>query len=76
MSGRILINARGRLCPVPILELAKAARRAEVGAELELVATDPAVRDDLIAWCEATGHELRLFEELPGPAYRAIVARR
>lgn len=73
---RILIDTRGKFCPVPILELARAARSAVVGRELEVLATDPAVRADLQAWCEATRNELWSFEELPGPVYRAIVIRR
>jgi TusA-related sulfurtransferase len=50
-----LVDARGKACPVPIIELAKALR---AHAEVELWADDPAARGDLHAFLEATGHRL------------------
>ncbi len=52
------VDARGKFCPVPILELSKAMREAGDGDELRLLATDPAVEPDVKAYCAATGHEL------------------
>jgi tRNA 2-thiouridine synthesizing protein A len=49
-----LVDARGRPCPVPIIELAKALRRFEL---VELWADDPAALGDLATFCEATGHQ-------------------
>ena len=65
MSART-VDARGLFCPLPILELAKAIRSLEPGQELLLLATDPAAREDLTAWCEATGHALLSLELEPG----------
>lgn len=56
--SEIIVDARGAACPLPILELAKALRTAEPGAMVALLATDPAVKPDLEAFCQATGHEL------------------
>ena len=50
-----LVDARGKACPVPIIELAKALR---AHAQVELWADDPAARGDLNAFLEATGHVL------------------
>lgn len=70
------VDTRGSFCPIPIVELAKAARHCQSGDQLELLATDPAVKEDLAAWCDATGNSLEAFEELPGRVYRAIIKRR
>jgi TusA-related sulfurtransferase len=48
----LLVDARGRPCPWPIIELAKALKRQ---GEVELWADDPAVDADLKSFCEATG---------------------
>ena len=51
------VDASGRFCPIPILELAKAARQAQSSQVIELVATDPGVETDVPAWCKATRNE-------------------
>ena len=56
-----VVDARGKACPVPIVELARALRIVPENGELELWATDPAVRADLEAFCVATGHVLVSF---------------
>lgn len=66
-----LVDARGKACPVPIIELAKGLRRAEL---IELWADDPATRGDLLAFVEATGHSLLV--EAQGQPFRAVVKRK
>lgn len=68
----LLVDARQTWCPVPILRMAQAARGAVTGDELELLATDPAVRSDLPAWCASTGHLLVSLEERAGE-WRGVV---
>ena len=66
-----LADSRGRACPQPIIDLARALR---VHPLVELWADDPAARGDLLAFCEATGHVLdRLEADAP---LRALVRRR
>ncbi len=48
-----LVDARGKACPAPIIDLVKALRHA---AEVELWADDPAAWGDLLAFSAATGH--------------------
>ena len=50
-----LVDARGKACPAPIIELARALRAF---AEVELWADDPAAWGDLQAFAQATGHLL------------------
>jgi tRNA 2-thiouridine synthesizing protein A len=58
VSARIVVDSRGRRCPQPVIDLARAAARAAPGTELEVLATDPAARHDVPAWCRLRGHEL------------------
>jgi TusA-related sulfurtransferase len=68
----LLVDARQTWCPVPILRMAQAARGAVTGDELELLATDPAIQEDLPAWCASTGHQL-LSLEARGGEWRGVV---
>jgi TusA-related sulfurtransferase len=58
VSENLRINALGMKCPRPIVELAKARRRATDGARIEIIADDLAFESDVHAWCETTGSEL------------------
>jgi len=62
MSEKIDIDARGMMCPRPIIELAKARRRAEPGTLIEMVADDLAFESDVRAWCETTNNELQTLD--------------
>ena len=53
----MIIDARGRRCPLPILDLARAIGAVEVGATLVVEADDPAAAPDVRAWCRLAGHE-------------------
>lgn len=52
------VDARGRLCPLPVIDLARAARKASPGDLIDLVANDPAAASDVTAWCRMRGHAL------------------
>ncbi|MBL9039822.1 MAG: sulfurtransferase TusA family protein [Archangium sp.] len=66
-----LLDMRGRPCPVPIIELAKALR---AHACVELWADDPAARADVAAFLQATGHRGEVSYE--HGVFRAAVTRR
>ncbi|MCA9656287.1 MAG: DsrE/DsrF/DrsH-like family protein, partial [Myxococcales bacterium] len=48
------LDFRGQRCPEPILGLARRARALGPGAELEVVADDPAFALDLESWCRSS----------------------
>jgi len=78
MLGRITmkrnVDARGRACPIPIVELMRAIRESAVGDEVEVVADDRAFPSDVRAWCKKTGHSLlSLVEE--GATLSALVRK-
>ena len=54
----IEIDARGMRCPRPIVEIAKARRRADAGARIHIEADDLAFESDVFAWCDTTGNTL------------------
>jgi TusA-related sulfurtransferase len=64
-----LVDARGKACPAPIIELATALKS---WAEVELWADDPAAWGDLYAFAEATGHRL-LTPRQSGRLLRALI---
>lgn len=62
----ISIDARGKACPQPIIELAKAVRSRAPGDEIELWATDDAIEPDLAAWSASTGHRVESLKRRDG----------
>jgi TusA-related sulfurtransferase len=52
-----VVDCRGRPCPVPVIELARAVPTVEVGQVVAVVSDDPAARLDVPAWCRMKGHE-------------------
>jgi len=51
----ITVDARGRRCPLPVIDLAKAARDVLAGSVVEVLADDPAAATDIPAWCRMRG---------------------
>lgn len=51
------VDARGRRCPLPILDLARHIGAVPLGATITVEADDPAARPDIQAWCRMRGHE-------------------
>jgi tRNA 2-thiouridine synthesizing protein A len=59
------VDARGLRCPLPVIRLAEAARSAPTGSWIVVLASDPATRYDIPAWCRMRGHELVEIAEVP-----------
>lgn len=52
----MIVDARGLLCPQPIIRLARAAAAAPAGTEVTVLWTDRAARADIAAWARMRGH--------------------
>lgn len=52
------LDARGLLCPMPVIRTQQRVAALEAGDVLEVLATDPGVLHDIPAWCRVHGHEL------------------
>lgn len=58
------LDTYGLVCPMPIIKAARTLRGLKVGQVLEVISTDPSIRQDMPAWCQQTGNEfLGLIEE-------------
>jgi tRNA 2-thiouridine synthesizing protein A len=55
MTGREL-DARGLLCPLPVIRTQDAIKRLAPGDVLHVVASDPGTMHDIPAWCRVHGH--------------------
>ena len=62
------VEARGVLCPVPIIRLARTAGSLPSGSLIELLTDDPAAEYDVPAWCRLRGHHLVMTEHLESSA--------
>lgn len=56
-AGELVVDARGRRCPIPVIELAKAFDRVPVGGTALVLSDDEAARLDIPAWCGMRGQE-------------------
>ena len=64
------IDARGLLCPLPVLRARKRLMAMAPGQVLRLLASDPAAVVDVPHFCAEAGHELlRMSEQADGMAY-------
>ena len=60
----IEVDARGLRCPLPVIRLAEAARDAPAGTWIVVLASDPAARHDIPAWCRMRNHKLHEMTEV------------
>ncbi len=53
-----VVDSRGSFCPGPITDLFKAYRNSQLGDTIELLATDPAAKSDVMMWAKKSGNEI------------------
>ena len=68
----LVLDERGRLCPLPVIALARVARELAGGDIITVLADDPAAEYDIPAWCQMRGHKFLDQSRWPagGIAYR------
>lgn len=74
-SGSLVVDALGKRCPIPVIELAKVIDDVPVGGTVTVLADDEAARLDIPAWCEMRGQEY-VGEEPSAGGGTAYVVRR
>jgi tRNA 2-thiouridine synthesizing protein A len=62
----VTLDCRGLLCPMPVLKTSMAIKNLQVGQLLEVLATDPGAKPDMLAWSKRIGYELVRMEEESG----------
>ncbi|MGP4084863.1 cysteine desulfurase/sulfurtransferase TusA family protein [Streptomyces sp. KR55] len=70
----LVVDAVGKLCPIPVIELAKVIGDVPVGGTVRVLADDEAARLDIPAWCAMRGQEY--FFADPADQGSAYVVRR
>ena len=75
MDWDVEIDARGLLCPLPVLKARRSLGALPRGAVLRLLADDPAAVLDVPHFCAEAGHELVASAEL-GAGARGYLIRR
>ncbi|MGW6239196.1 aminotransferase class V-fold PLP-dependent enzyme [Streptomyces sp. NPDC055094] len=70
----LVVDALGKRCPVPVIELAKVFGGVPVGGTVTVLSDDEAARLDIPAWCEMRGQEY--VGERPADHGVAYVVRR
>jgi len=58
IQATVVVDARGLLCPMPIVKTAKAMKELAPGDVLTVMATDRGSVADVPAWAGSTGNEL------------------
>lgn len=70
----LVVDALGKRCPIPVIELAKVIGDVPVGGKVTVLADDEAARLDIPAWCEMRGQEY--VGQEPAERGAAYVVRR
>ncbi|MFJ6859888.1 cysteine desulfurase/sulfurtransferase TusA family protein [Streptomyces werraensis] len=70
----LVVDALGRRCPIPVIELAKVIGDVPVGGLVRVLADDEAARLDIPAWCEMRGQ--KYVGEQPADRGASYVVRR
>jgi TusA-related sulfurtransferase len=61
-----VLDCKGLNCPLPVIKTKKAIEQLAIGQVLQMIATDPGSKSDMVAWSKSTGHELVETREEPG----------
>lgn len=56
--NRVVLDARGLLCPLPVLRVQDRVRELKRGTVVQAVGTDPGILNDIPAWCRVNGHRV------------------
>ena len=58
------LDARGLLCPMPVIKTQNAVQQLQPGDQLQVLATDPGVLQRIPAWGRVNGHKVISSQEL------------
>lgn len=58
-----VLNARGLLCPMPVIKTQNTIKTLSPGDTLLVISTDPGVKQDIPTWCRINGHEVLEIKE-------------
>ena len=67
-----VLDAKGLLCPLPVLKARRALKGLKQGDTLEILATDKGAVKDFEAFCRTTGHQLVEWHDEDG-VFRFVI---
>lgn len=70
----IRIDCSGLQCPGPILKVFETVKEMAPGQVMEVTASDPGFRNDVVAWCRRTGNTL-VRSEMRGKDFVAVIRK-
>jgi tRNA 2-thiouridine synthesizing protein A len=62
----VIVDARYKSCPGPLIAASEAAKKAEPGQVIRLLATDPAAPSDIGEWAREVGYKILKVSEREG----------
>lgn len=68
------IDARGSVCPGPMMELIRAIKGATVGETIAVLSTDPGSKRDIPLWCQKAGQQF--VEVIQRNGYEEILVKK
>jgi TusA-related sulfurtransferase len=74
MKADATLDCYGLLCPMPIVETNRKMIELKPGQILEVISTDEGIKEDMPAWCKATGNQYLGVEEKDGE-YRVFLKK-
>jgi tRNA 2-thiouridine synthesizing protein A len=69
------LDCRGKVCPLPVIELGRAVDAVEPGQEVALLTDDPAAAVDVAAFCRMRDHALVASQPLDAGVTRYVVRK-
>ena len=72
---RLILDCRGLFCPIPVIRVAQAMKKAARGDIVELLADDPGVPGDMEAWSKGTGNPVLSFQRESGGGFKFRVQK-
>jgi tRNA 2-thiouridine synthesizing protein A len=61
--NRVIVDARGLLCPMPVIRVQDRVAELDPGTLVEAVCSDPGALSDIPAWCRINGHRVIQTQE-------------
>lgn len=69
------LDARGRVCPLPLFYTKKEIDELKTGEELEVLTDDAIAKDTIPRWSREHGHEIVKVED-SGRDFRVVIRKR
>ena len=78
LKADIIVDAKGKMCPEPLIMTKKAVDAAGPGNLLEVWSNDAGTKRDLPAWADKMGHKYLGFilEHSQGVFYRIFIVKK